>query len=229
MPTYDDHPDDQGHRPGDDRLEWGPEPAPPTGPRRAATAAVAVLALLLAGAVGVAWASGDPPASPLAAAGSGDDATSGPKDDRAAKAEKVAHGMLRGRGHAFAHGFGGHLGGRGQGWRTGVLHGEYVVADGAGGHRTLVTQRGEVTGVAAGSVTVRSEDGFTRTYEVTAATTVTGGAAGVKSFAAGDAVAVLAERRAGALRASHVADAGRWEDLRSRLEKKANRPGTDAT
>lgn len=45
------------------------------------------------------------------------------------------------------------------------LHGEYVVADG-GNFSTMLTQTGSVTAISPTSVTVRSEDGFTQTYDL---------------------------------------------------------------
>jgi hypothetical protein len=53
----------------------------------------------------------------------------------------------------------------------GFLHGEITV-QGADGPITVDLQRGEVTASTPTSVTVRSTDGFTTTYEVTSATTV---------------------------------------------------------
>lgn len=44
------------------------------------------------------------------------------------------------------------------------LHSETTVGRPGGGYRTRVTQTGSVTDVAAGSVTVRSDDGFVTTY-----------------------------------------------------------------
>lgn len=48
------------------------------------------------------------------------------------------------------------------------LHGEYVVADG-GNFSTMLTQTGSVTAISPTSVTVRSQDGFTQTYDLQAA------------------------------------------------------------
>jgi hypothetical protein len=44
-----------------------------------------------------------------------------------------------------------------------LLHGE-VVVETADGARTVLVQRGEVTGRSAGTVTVTSRDGFTQTW-----------------------------------------------------------------
>ena len=46
------------------------------------------------------------------------------------------------------------------------VHGEFVVANGAGGYTTEMTQTGTVTAVSATSITVRSEDGYSQTYAV---------------------------------------------------------------
>ena len=48
------------------------------------------------------------------------------------------------------------------------LHGQVVVADGAGGYVTVSSQTGVVTATTPGSVTVRSKDGFTQTWAVSA-------------------------------------------------------------
>ena len=47
------------------------------------------------------------------------------------------------------------------------LHGEYVVLAG-GNYSTMLTQTGSVTAISPTSVTVRSEDGFTQTYDLQA-------------------------------------------------------------
>jgi hypothetical protein len=69
------------------------------------------------------------------------------------------------------------------------LHGEDVVADGHGGFTTLMSQTGRVTAISPGSVTVRSDDGFTQGYLIREAN------AGAKPpFAVNDQVVVLAKR-----------------------------------
>jgi hypothetical protein len=47
---------------------------------------------------------------------------------------------------------------------AGVLHGEGTVAGPNGKYQTVDTQRGTVTKVTSNSITVRSSDGYTRTY-----------------------------------------------------------------
>ncbi|WP_088285658.1 hypothetical protein [Kineosporia sp. A_224] len=59
-----------------------------------------------------------------------------------------------------------------------MLHGEVVVETAGGGTETLLVQRGTVTAKTADGVTVRSSDGFTTTWKVTAATQVRAGRPG---------------------------------------------------
>lgn len=62
------------------------------------------------------------------------------------------------------------------------LHGQEVVAVGAGGFITVVSQSGTVTATTPNSITVRSDDGFTQTWATAAGEGST--------VAVGDAVAV---------------------------------------
>ncbi|MBK1786400.1 hypothetical protein [Prauserella cavernicola] len=66
-----------------------------------------------------------------------------------------------------------------------ALHGEYVVSDGDGGYRTELTQTGTVTALSGTELTAESEDGYTRTYTVDAATALDG-------IADGDTVTIAA-------------------------------------
>ena len=52
------------------------------------------------------------------------------------------------------------------------IHGEFVARNPEGGYRTIATQRGEVTESSPSALTVKSEDGFTRTYVVNGETRV---------------------------------------------------------
>jgi hypothetical protein len=54
----------------------------------------------------------------------------------------------------------------------GALHGEFVVPKDGGGYQTVVTQSGSVTAVSSTSITVKSADGYSRTYVVNADTKV---------------------------------------------------------
>jgi hypothetical protein len=82
-----------------------------------------------------------------------------------------------------------------------LLHGEGTVRAPGGGFRTLAIQLGTVTALTPASVTVRSEDGFVRTYVRDAETKVADG------VAVGDTVRVVAAVDNGAARALHVREA----------------------
>lgn len=77
----------------------------------------------------------------------------------------------------------------GQGTAGGVLHSEYVVADGNGGFTTKLTQTGTVDEVTLSSVVVRSDDGYTQIYELPS-----GAAMPNRPLAAKDIVTVQATR-----------------------------------
>ncbi|TGD89749.1 hypothetical protein BayCH28_03900 [Mycolicibacterium sp. CH28] len=68
------------------------------------------------------------------------------------------------------HDDGGHMGGPpgwgGPGGFERTVHGENVVSDGEGGFTTELTQIGDVSAASATSITVRSDDGYSRTYVV---------------------------------------------------------------
>jgi hypothetical protein len=90
----------------------------------------------------------------------------------------------------------GHRGHKGLGHRA--LHGEMTVRARDGAFRTIATQLGDVTAITATSVTVRSEDGFVRTYVRDAKTKVADG------VAAGTNVRVMALVENGVARAVRV-------------------------
>jgi hypothetical protein len=81
-------------------------------------------------------------------------------------------------------GFGGAL--------PGVLHGQFVERKSGGGYQVVDVQLGQVIAVSSASITLRSEDGFTRSYVVAAATVVDAGRGGISSVKVGDQVAVEA-------------------------------------
>ncbi|RLK58233.1 hypothetical protein [Actinokineospora cianjurensis] len=90
---------------------------------------------------------------------------------------------------------GGQGGGTGPGGGlTGALHGEFQVSDGSGGTTTRVLQTGEVTAISATELTAVSEDGYTKTYTITADTDLTTSTAAGASddIASGDTVTVVA-------------------------------------
>jgi hypothetical protein len=114
-----------------------------------------------------------------------------------------------GRGH---HGgpFGGKLfgldgfGGLGRG---GLLHGEFTIRKPDGnGFQTVATQTGEVTAVSPSSITVKSEDGFSRTYSVDENTVVGSGRDGIGTVKTGDTVRIAGVVEDGKAKAAAVLD-----------------------
>ncbi len=71
---------------------------------------------------------------------------------------------------------------------------------------TVLIQNGRVTAVSRSSVTVKSDDGFTRTYAVTASTIVAARRDGIGSVKTGDRAWVTATASGGAMTALRVAD-----------------------
>lgn len=93
--------------------------------------------------------------------------------------------------------------GGGAGGASAALHGTYTVADDSGtGFHTELTQTGKVTAVSATSITMISDDNYTKTYTIDAGTVVQAMSAGgpgssagtltTSSIAAGDQVTVTA-------------------------------------
>lgn len=72
------------------------------------------------------------------------------------------------------------------------IHGEFVVPGKAGGYQTLASQKGDVTAVSATSISVKSEDGYDKTYSVDDSTVVQSADEGIKDVKVGDKVHVLA-------------------------------------
>jgi hypothetical protein len=113
-------------------------------------------------------------------------------------------------------GFGfGHHGGFGRGFGFGI-HGEVTTPAPGGGYQTIATQVGEVTAVSSSSITVKSEDGFSRTYTVDDNTLVNAGNEGIGDVQKGDRVAVVALVSDGKASAVDVRDVTQVERLRGR-------------
>ena len=74
----------------------------------------------------------------------------------------------------------------------GAVHGQFVVSKSGGGFQTIGTQRGSVTAVSATSITVKSADGFIKTYQVTSSTNVDAQRNGLGSVKTGHQVVVMA-------------------------------------
>ena len=121
---------------------------------------------------GVAWAanSADPTPSP----------STSPSASPSAPNQQGQPGPGKGFGHRGEFGLGG------------ALHGEFVVPKDGGGYQTVATQRGEVTAVSKDSITVKSEDGYSRTYKVAAETLVNSARDGISSIKTGNTVSVSA-------------------------------------
>ncbi len=159
----------------------------PGGRRGVVAAGMAVLALVAAGGTGAVLARGgadDPTA--LAASTSSSSASPSTGDN----GKRFDHRGLRG--------------GPGMLGLAGAVHGELVVPDGSGGYRTLVVQRGTATEVGADAITVKSEDGFTKTYMVPADAGVGALREGLSSIETGANVVVMADKDGSTLTATHV-------------------------
>ena len=74
----------------------------------------------------------------------------------------------------------------------GAVHGQFVVPKSGGGYQTIDTQRGSVTAVSATSITVKSADGFSKTYQVVSSTDVDGKQNGISPVKTGHQVTVTA-------------------------------------
>ncbi|MET8046046.1 hypothetical protein ABZU75_00445 [Streptosporangium sp. NPDC005286] len=113
---------------------------------------IATTALVVVTGAGVATAAAfSPSPSPSSTPTAGDTAT--PSAAPSETSSDKAPGQGRGRGHRM--GFGGPS-----------IHGEFVVPDGEGRYVTVATQYGDVTAVDQDSITVKSEDGYTKEYAI---------------------------------------------------------------
>ena len=139
-------------------------------------AGVAVTALLAGAGVAMAATSGSPasPAAAVSPAG-GTVATPSPSARPASPHQ--------GRPGGFGFGFGGPFG---------AVHGQFVVPRAGGGYQTIDTQRGSVTAVSATSITVKSADGFSKTYQVVSSTNVDARQNGIAAVKTGHQVMVTA-------------------------------------
>jgi hypothetical protein len=104
------------------------------------------------------------------------------------------------------------------GLMVGALHGEFVTEKPDGGYQTLAVQRGEVAAVSDTSITVKSEDGYSRTYVIDDETLVNSHREGIGSVDEGETVhvaAVVSDDTATALRVVDVSDRrATWEKFR---------------
>lgn len=86
------------------------------------------------------------------------------------------------------------------------LHGTLVLPKQGGGTVTAEIQNGQVASVSQSSITLKSTDGFTKTYTVTASTIVDARRDGIGSVKAGDQVWVAATVSGGTVTAVRVLD-----------------------
>jgi hypothetical protein len=125
----------------------------------------------------------------------------------------------------------GHRGPKGPGgFGKGAIHGEFTVKNGDDGYRTLATQRGEVTAVSSSSITVKSEDGFSRSYTVNDDTLVNAGNDGIEDVKEGDTVHVTAVVEDGKARAVDIHDGTQVRALRDKwMPERPDRAAKDST
>ncbi|MGX6606651.1 hypothetical protein ACWKSP_31685 [Micromonosporaceae bacterium Da 78-11] len=98
---------------------------------------------------------------------------------------------------------GGGMGGAGT---AAALHGSYVISDGSGGYTTQLTQTGTVAAVSTSSITVKSTDGYSKTYVISSSTTVDNGADKITDVATGHTVRVIATGSDSAATATTITD-----------------------
>ncbi len=234
-----------------DRPGWNPpervglEPAPPhtsevisSGPRRSrvgtgiAIAAIGIGALGIAGTAYATNATPTPSATP--SAGSlplGYGGTGGSPDRAQGAPYGGAGGGLAPDGGA-GRGPGRERGGPGLGLGMGI-HGSFVVPKQGGGYQTVDTQVGTVTGVSSTSITVRSSDGFTRSYTVDSSTMVNAQRDGIAAVKTGDEVGVLATEDGSAHTAVQIVDRTQLraahQQLAPGLPSGATPPGSTGT
>ena len=139
-------------------------------------AGVAVTALLAGAGVAMAATSGSPASGTAAASPAGGTVA------MPSPSARPAH-PHQGRPGGFGLGFGGPFA---------AVHGQFVVPRSGGGYQTIDTQRGSVTAVSATSITVKSADGFSKTYQVVSSTNVDAQRNGISTVKTGHQVMVTA-------------------------------------
>ncbi|MDQ1625253.1 MAG: hypothetical protein QOJ49_751 [Actinomycetota bacterium] len=175
---------------------------------KSAIAAVAVSAGLAAGAAGVALADNSPSATPTVSPTAAPNDRPGPGAPLGGKHLRGGPGMM---------GIGG------------ALHGELVVPAPGGGYQTVLIQHGKVTAVSSTSITLKSDDGFTSTYVVTADTMVNAARDGIATVKKGADANVLAVKKAGKATALRIGDRTLQKQFRDKFRGPlAPKPSTSA-
>jgi hypothetical protein len=88
----------------------------------------------------------------------------------------------------------------------GVLHGQFVVAKAGGGDETIDVQNGQVTAVSSTSITLKSLDGFTKSYVVASSTMVDAQRDGIGSVKVGNQASVMATVSGSTATAASIVD-----------------------
>ena len=153
------------------------------GSRRFAIMAGVVTLGVLAGA-GVAVAATSSSGQPTAAGAS---ASPSPSPSVRPSFPPKGQWRMRAPGGPFAFGGPGALGGL-----FGAVHGTAVVPKPGGGYQTIAFQNGKVTAVSSTSITLRSADGYSHSYQVTSSTLVNAQRDGIGSIKADNQVIVTA-------------------------------------
>jgi hypothetical protein len=99
-------------------------------------------------------------------------------------------------------------GGNGSGGnaQASALHGSYVVSDGSGNYTTELTQTGTVSAVSSSSITIKSADGYSKTYVIASSTTVDNGSDKISSVVKGHTVSVIATSADSKVTATSITD-----------------------
>ncbi|GAA1306747.1 hypothetical protein Psi02_24620 [Planotetraspora silvatica] len=87
-----------------------------------------------------------------------------------------------------------------------AIHGQLVVPKQGGGYQTVTTQTGVVTSIQQNSVSVKSEDGFARTYSIDANTRICAGREGLSGVKSGHKVWVISAAQGNSSTAILLAD-----------------------
>jgi len=131
---------------------------------------------------------------------SGSTSTSTPAAGATPNAGSTAPAAPDGGGrHGPGHGGPGGFGGPG-------IHGEFTVPGPNSGYETLDSQIGQVTAVSNTSITVKSEDGFEKTYVVDTDSVVNAGRDGIADVKTGETVRVLAVANGQTANAKQIED-----------------------
>lgn len=110
----------------------------------------------------------------------------------------------------------------------GTLHGTLVLPKQGGGTVTAEIQNGKVTSVSQSSITLKSTDGFTKTYTVTASTIVDAQREGIGSVKVGDQVWVAATVSGGTVTAVRVLDISQLRSGLSNIPRVSYQPADPA-